>query len=81
MKNSFKKLRIKFCLMRTIIMNKIETQKSLEVKRTNQYRDTKWNMRFYFIIQRMAFDLSTNKQSKWPHSKILLVHVYEIAKS
>ena len=49
----FKRPRIKFCLMRTMIMNKIETQKSLEAKRTNQYRGKGWNMVFYFAIQRM----------------------------
>jgi len=29
----------------------------------------------------MAFDLSSNKKSKWTHPKILLVPVYEIKES
>ena len=32
---------------------------------TNQHRDTGWNMGFYVAIQRMAFNLSRNKQLKW----------------
>ena len=41
-KNLFNRSRIKFCLTRTIIMNKTKTQKSLEAKRTNKYRSTWW---------------------------------------
>ena len=67
--------------MRTMIMDKIESQKSLEANGTNQYRGTGWNMRFYVAMRMMSFDLSSNKQSKWPHSKTLLVHVYEIKES
>ena len=45
-------------------MDKIKAQKFLEVDGTNSYMGTEWTMRFYFIVQRMAFNLSSNKQSK-----------------
>jgi len=41
-----------------------EIQKSLEAKRTNQHWGIGWNIGFYVAISRMAFDLSSYKQSK-----------------
>ena len=74
-KNLFKRHRIKLCLMRTMIIYK--TERPFRDKENKSIQDIVWNMRFYFAIQRMTFDLSSNKQSKWPHPKIFLAYVYK----
>jgi len=63
-KNPFKRLRVKLSYEDHDYEQNRETQKSLKTKEISQYLGTRWNMRFYFTIQRMTFDSLSNKQSK-----------------
>ena len=62
-------------------MDKIQTQKTFGGRGNKSLSGYKMEYGIFFAVWRMVIDLSSNKQSKWPDLKIILVPIYEIGES